>query len=158
MQNKLFESQIYRSIMADHIGNIISAMLDNNMEFRILCHKENISFEPELPDRITNTMGDMTLFDISNYSFESAVLTSGEFHFGAGFGSENIGTTVSIPILSIAQIFLGEIPIVLNFTTQNKEEDKEIAEEEMVDRKIDNSMNALLNNPNNQNLLKKRKR
>jgi hypothetical protein len=154
MQNKLFESQIYEKIMMDHIWNMISAMLDNTIEFRILCHKENVSFEPELPNRVTDTMGDMTLFEISNYSFESAVLIDKELHFGAGFGSENIGTTVIVPILSIAQIFLGEIPIILNFTTQNKEDEKEV----VVEKNIDNSMNALLNNPNNQHLLKKRKR
>ncbi len=155
MQSKLFKLPIYGSIMMEHMWNMISALLDNNIEFRILCHKESVSFEPELSSRITDTMGDMVLFDISNYSFESAMLTEEEFQFCAGFGSENIGTTVIVPILAIAQIFVGEIPIALNFTPQDEEEIEKV---DIVEKKSDSSMEALLSNPNNQHLLKKRKR
>lgn len=155
MQNKLFQLPIYRKMMLEHLQDMIHTLLDNNIEFRILCQKQNILFEPELPNRITDTMGNMVLFDISNYSFESAVLTKNELSFGAGFGSENIGATVILPLLSITQIYINEIPIMLNFAPQEKQE---VNEAEVNEQDTDKSMSSLLNNPNNQHLLKKRKR
>ena len=82
---------------------------------------------------------------LANYSFESATLNKEFLEFEAGFGSENFGAVVQIPLLAIKQIFVGEYPILINIASIPEE-----AEE------ID-SMSALLNNPENAKLLKRRK-
>jgi len=154
MRDRLFSLQAYEDLMKEHICDMIDILLDNNIEFRVLSHKSKLDFQPPLPSRVTDTMGDMVLFDISNYSFESAELNEEIFCFGAGFGSENMGATVCIPLSSIAQIFIGEVPILLNFTPL----DRPRMNDNQSNMSPKNSMEALLNNPNNQHLLQKRKR
>jgi len=92
---------------------------------------------------------------LANYSFESASLEDNYLSFEAGFGPENIGALVQIPITAIRQIFVGEYPILINVSPSSKTE--EISDEK-IEEDEDNSMNALLNNPENAKLLKKKKK
>jgi hypothetical protein len=85
---------------------------------------------------------------LSGYTFESAKIDKGYFVFEAGFGSENFGATVSVPLLAIKQLFVEEHPIVINLAEPLLAQKKE--------DKVQNSMEALLNNPENKKLLKKK--
>ncbi len=153
MQYKILETEEFQTIMREHIVKIIQYMFDNNQEFSVACEVSEVKFEPALPHAIQQSLPEITLFMLANYSFESASLENEYLSFEAGFGPENIGALVQVPITTIKQIFMGEYPILINASPSSQvEEIKEEVEEE------DNSMNALLNNPENAKLLKKKKR
>jgi hypothetical protein len=154
MPHKSLETQEFKALMKEHILKIVKYMFSSNQEFSVACEISEIHFEPLLPSEILNSLPEVTLFMLANYSFESASLENNYLSFEAGFGPENIGALVQIPIASIRQIFVGEYPILINVAPSSQTEDvtEEIIEDE------DNSMNALLNNPENAKLLKKKKK
>ena len=86
------------------------------------------------------------LFILTGYTLESAFRKDDTLVFEAGFGAENFGSVVTVPLLAIKQIFLGETPLLLNHATLPMPSSP----------KATNSMEALLNNPENQKLLKKK--
>ena len=139
----------FQNIMHEHISNTIGFLFDENQEFGVACDISYVEFAPMLPKDIFESLPPVTLFMLANYSLESASIDENSLQFEAGFGSENFGSLVYIPLLAIKQIFVGEYPILINITSPiEEEEDKE----EIID-----SMSALLNNPENAKLLKKRK-
>ncbi|MCK4441260.1 MAG: hypothetical protein KAU90_04590 [Sulfurovaceae bacterium] len=138
----------FQEIMQEHIFNTIEFLFETNQEFGIGCEVEFISFDPALPEDIAKTLPVVTLFMLANYSFESASLDEEYLQFEAGFGIDNFGSLVQIPLLAIKQIYVGEYPILINITSpQGDNEDEEVID----------SMSALLNNPENAKLLKKKK-
>jgi len=156
MPYKSLETQEFRIIMKEHISKTIKYMFSSNQEFSVACEISEVHFEPLLPLEIHDSLPEVTLFMLANYSFESASLADNYLSFEAGFGPENIGALVQIPIASIRQIFVGEYPILINVAPPSKTED--VNDEKIEDEDEDNSMNALLNNPENAKLLKKKKK
>jgi len=147
------ETEAFKDLMQEHILKTIEYMFDINQEFGIACEITEVYFTPELPLDLQKELPDMTLFMLANYSFESATVDLHELTFEAGFGADNIGALVQIPLLAIKQIFVEEYPILMNIASpRDNEEEKEADNSEM------NSMNALLNNPENAKLLKKSKK
>ena len=142
----------YRTLIQAHIVQTIEYLFSKNQEFALACEVKYITFTPELPSNIKESFQDTVLFILSGFTFESAQLEEGHFSFEAGFGSDNFGSTVSIPLLAIKQISVGDNPIVINLANPVKEEEKK---EMSVSKK--SSMEALLNNPENKKLLKKKK-
>ena len=143
------ETREFREIMKEHISNTVEYMFNNNQEFGIACNIAEVQFNPELPLEINESLPEITLFMLANYSFESASLESNYLSFEAGFGNENFGALVQVPLLSIKQLFVGEYPVLMNIATHKEE--VEIEKKSEVD-----SMSALLNNPENAKLLKKK--
>jgi hypothetical protein len=139
------QKEPFQDLMQEHIFNTVEFLFEANQEFGVACDISHVEFEPALPKDIIDTLPPVTLFMLANYSFESATLDTNMLQFEAGFGSENFGAGVYIPLLSIKQIFVGEYPILVNISSP-KEEREEI-----------DSMSALLNNPENAKLLKKKK-
>jgi hypothetical protein len=155
MTINLLQTQEYKSMMSEHIFKTIQYLFEKNQEFAIACEIKHITFSPELPDSILESFDETVLFILSGYTFESATLEDTYFSFEAGFGSENFGSTVHVPLLAIKQLFLGDHPIILNLaehSVENKGTDKIPKEKGQK-----NSMKSLLNNPENKKLLKKRK-
>ncbi|BAF71346.1 conserved hypothetical protein [Sulfurovum sp. NBC37-1] len=144
----LFQTPQYRTLMKDHIAKTIIYLFEKNQEFAIACETEYITFEPELPSDIRESFNETVLFVISGYTYESAKVDDEYFVFEAGFGSENFGSTVQVPLLAIKQLFVGEHPIVINLADP-------VIPQKQAD-KTKNSMEALLNNPENKKLLKKK--
>jgi len=147
MPSNIFQTTKYRSLMKDHIEKIIEYLFSNEQEFAIVCELKYITFEPELPLEIKDAFREMILFVISGYSFETAKFEDNYFSFEAGFGSENFGATVFVPLLAIKQLLVEDYPIFIN---PSSPEVKKITP-------IKNSMEALLNNPENKKLLRKKK-
>jgi hypothetical protein len=135
----------FQEIMQEHIFNTIEFLFDIDQEFGVACEIEFVEFEPLLPEYIQKTLPVVTLFMLANYSFESASLDEEYLRFEAGFGNENFGSFVQIPLLAIKQIYVGEYPILINITSPQEEREE-----------VD-SMSALLNNPENAKLLKKKR-
>ena len=154
MSLKNLQTKEFQELMQEHILKTIEYMFNNNQEFGVACEVSNVIFEPTLPKELHESLPEITLFMIANYSFESASLDEQNLSFEAGFGKENIGALVQIPILAIKQLFVEEYPVLMNISSLRQEE--EIIEEEEDHTEV-NSMNALLNNPENAKLLKKKK-
>lgn len=147
MTINLFQTPEYKALMQEHIAKTLSYLFEKDQEFAIACEIKYIDFNPPLPQEILDGFKDTVLFVLSGYTYESAALEEAYFSFEAGFGDANFGSTVTMPLLAIKQVFVGEHPIVLNLAqpTPKKERSKK------------SSMEALLNNPENRKLLKKKK-
>lgn len=150
MTINLFQTPEYRALMEDHISKTIGYLFGKDQEFAVVCQVKHLTFTPELPSEILEGFKDTVLFVLSGYTYQSAKIEDDYFTFEAGFGSENFGSTVSMPILAIKQIFVGDTPVVLNHAeVVHKEKPKDSLQK--------NSMEALLNNPKNKKFLKKNK-
>jgi hypothetical protein len=147
MTINLFQTPEYKALMQDHIIRTIGYLFSKDQEFAIACDIKHVRFDPELPSEILEGFKDTVLFVLSGYTYESAKLEEEYLSFEAGFGEENFGSTVTIPLLAIKQLFVGENPIILNLAQPTPK--AEISKK--------SSMEALLNNPENKKLLKKKK-
>ena len=143
------ETSKYKELMQNHILATIEYLFDANQEFGVACEISAVSFSPDLPSDLHESLPEITLFMLANYSFETASIDQHYLSFEAGFGTDNFGALVQIPLLAIKQLFVDEYPILLNVTSLNE---IKIEKKEEVD-----SMSALLNNPENAKLLKKKK-
>jgi hypothetical protein len=152
MTINLFQTPEYRTLIQTHISQTIGYLFEKNQEFALACEIKYITFTPELPPSIKETFDETVLFILSGYTFESAQLEEEYFSFEAGFGSDNFGSTVSVPLLAIKQIFVADNPIVINLANPVIEEKVDVSKKSSI-----SSMEALLNNPENKKLLKKKK-
>jgi hypothetical protein len=153
MTINLLQTPEYRTLIQSHIFETIKYLFDKNQEFALACEVKYITFTPELPADIKDSFEDTVLFILSGFTFESAQLNEEYFSFEAGFGSENFGSTVSLPLLAIKQLFVGDNPIVINLANPLIESEKK----KEVSASKKSSMEALLNNPENKKLLKNKK-
>ena len=147
MTINLFQTPEYKSLMGEHIYKTIDYLFSKDQEFAIACEIKHVTFDPELPSNIKETFKETVLFILSGYTFETAKLEEEYFYFEAGFGDENFGSTVKVPLLAIKQLFMDDHPIVLNLANPS--------EKKVTSSK--NSMEALMNNPENKKLLQKKK-
>ncbi|PHS34441.1 MAG: hypothetical protein COA92_00675 [Sulfurovum sp.] len=150
MTINLFQTAEYKELITDHILKTIAYLFEKQQEFSIACEIKHIQFSPVLPQEIQESFDEVVLFILSGYTYETAKMGDGYISFEAGFGTDNFGSTVSIPLLAIKQMFVGENPIVINLAEHS--ENKTTAQNA---KKI--SMESLLNNPENKKLLKRKK-
>ncbi|WP_373028624.1 hypothetical protein [Sulfurovum sp.] len=153
MTINLLQTPEYRTLIQSHIFETIKYLFNRNQEFALACEVKYITFTPELPSHIKESFNDTVLFILSGFTFESAQLDEEYFSFEAGFGSENFGSTVSLPLLAIKQVFVGDNPIVINLANPVIESEKK----KEVSASKKSSMEALLKNPENKKLLKNKK-
>jgi len=155
MSHSIFQNPKYANIMQEHINQVLHFLLEEDSDFSVACKVEHISFTPILPANITETFNESVLFVLSGYTRESAGIDDDEgyFSFEAGFGSENIGSRLMLPILSIQQIFVNEQPIILNFIDYSS---LKTPHAKSIKGSEKTSMEALLNNPKNKKLLNKK--
>jgi len=149
MTINLLQTPEYKTLMKSHILQTIEYLFSKNQEFAVACKIDHVSFMPELPKDIQESFQDTVLFILSGYTFESATIDKEYFSFEAGFGPDNFGATVTVPLLAIHQVLVGENPIVFNLAKHEEEKKKETTSTK-------SSMEALLNNPENKKLLKKK--
>jgi hypothetical protein len=145
----LIQDDEFATLMQKNIENLIVYLFEKEQNFGVLCKIEEASFEPELPQDIYSSFRDMTLFFLAGYTFETARVEDECLVFEAGFGSQNIGSLVSVPLLSIVQVIIDETPIMINLASYKK-----ASKEEKVDG-VENSMASFLSNPENAKFLKK---
>ncbi len=149
----LFQTQEYKALISEHISKTISYFFEKQQEFSVACEVKHIVFTPELPQDIQENFDEVVLFIVSGYTYESATLDDEYFSFEAGFGSNNFASTVSIPLLAIKQVFVGENPIIFNLAEHSELKTSNTETE----TSIETSMKSLLNNPENKKLLKRKK-
>jgi len=153
MVTKLLYDPKFSQIMEQSAGELIRYMFDKTLEFGVVCDTNGITFEPELPKDIAKNIKQIALFVVSGYSFESAYLSDdGVLFFEAGFGPDNFGSLVGIPLDRIAQIVIEDTPVFLNIAAGQK---KRTAAKELPHDSEAKSMERLLGNPENRKFLKK---
>lgn len=153
MTINLLQTPEYKAIITEHISKTIGYLFEKNQEFALACQVRHLDFNPELPKDLKESFNETVLFILSGYTLESAALEEENFSFEAGFGPDNVGSTVTVPLLAIKQILVGDNPIVLNLAQYEEKKVSEVSN--VIPSK--NSMEALLKNPENKKLLKKRK-
>ena len=141
----------FAKIMNKSIEDIIIHFFDKEQNFGILCRIEEVEFSPALPPEINAEFRALTLFFLAGYTFETARIENGMLIFEAGFGGENIGSVVTLSLLSIMQIIVDETPIFINLSVYKDTIEKE---EESGTQGIQNSMASFLSNPENSKFLK----
>ncbi len=140
----------YRDMLEGQIFEVIEYLINKDEEFSITANINGVDFEPAMPDSISKNFSHFTLFTLSNYTYESIILTEKSITFEAGFGSENFGSHVTIPLYAIFQIVIEESILFLNPTATVE---KYFEEDEIEEEQVSRSMNAFTMNKKNKDLL-----
>jgi len=153
MVNDIIEDRNFKSIVENHVYEVIDFMIDKDQEFSITANISSASFNPPIPESIADGFPQYTLFTLANYTYESIQLTQDDISFEAGFGSENFGSVVTIPLSGIFQIVLDESILYLNPTATVEKYfiKKDIEEDEPKDQES-RSLNAFKMNNKNKKL------
>lgn len=147
----IIEDLNYKEMLEGQIFEVLEYLINKDEEFSLTANINGVSFDPEIPESISKKFSHFTLFTLSNYTYESIILTEKNITFEAGFGSENFGSHVTIPLCSIFQIVIDESILFLN-PTATVEKYFIKREKEEVDQEL-RSMNAFTLNVKNKDLL-----
>lgn len=153
MLDSVIDDKEFAKVMQKNIQNLIVHFFEREQNFGILCKIEEVGFNPELPQSIDTEFRPYTLFFLAGYTFETARIENNVLIFEAGFGSENFGSIVSVPLLSIMQIIVDETPVLINLSVykENKVHKSAVKEDA---KGVENSMASFLSNPENSKFLK----
>jgi len=135
----------FSQLMNEQIYKMISHLLNEGIEFGIFVRIDELEFNPKLPKKMLVQFQDITHFVLANYTFESALLEKNKLQFEAGFGKENFGSIVTVPLLSIIQILVKNNPILINLA--QKVEIAKVSKQKEARR--EKSRNIFLSNPEN---------
>ncbi len=142
----------YRDMLEGQIFEVIEYLVEKGEEFSLTANIKGINFNPKIPEAIAESFSHFTLFTLANYTYTTIELTETHISFETGFGAENFGSVVTIPLYAIFQIVIEESILFLNPTaTVDKYFIKPdpIATQDQESR----SMNAFKMNRKNKNLL-----
>ena len=141
MVTDILENEDYKDLVCTHIKETIDFLLEHNKEFSITANVEATTFNPDLPGSIKSQLQKFSLFTLANYTYTTIVVDDDFISFEAGFGAENFGSVVKVPLQSIFQIVIDDSILYLNPVATvekfNKKEEKK------------DSMSVFKNNPNN---------
>lgn len=157
MLEKLIGSDRFCDMMENNTRENVAFMLENGIEFGVICSTEEVLFEPPLPPEIKKNIKPIALFVLSNYSFESAYIDDDgdTLFFEAGFGPDNYASLVAIELRNIIQIVVEDTPVYINVCAGRhriRKEAKKAKEPEI--STADKSMEKLLSRPENKKFLK----
>lgn len=136
----------FKAIAKKQIKEIIEFLLRNNQEFAVTANVKGIAFEPQLPPSILDKLSTYSLFVLSNYTYTTIEISDNYLIFEAGFGKENFGASVKIPLLAVFQIIIDESILYINSVATSE---NFVQKEELVKK----SMDVFKNNPKNKKLL-----
>jgi len=151
--DNILQDKEFAQLMKKNIQELMVHFFQKEQNFGILCKIEDVTFEPELPESINTEFRPLTLFFLAGYTFETARIENDLLIFEAGFGSDNFGSIVSVPLLSILQIIIDETPVLINISVYKEVEKEE--EKEVDENGVKNSMASFLANPENSKFIKK---
>ena len=140
MLNDIIEDIDYKKLVEAQIKENVTFLLNKNQEFSITANIESATFTPELPKVIKESMHKFSLFILSNYTYSTVQINDTHISFEAGFGNENFGSVVKIPLHSIFQIIVDESILYINSVATVDKFNKDLKK---------NSFDVFKNNPNN---------
>ena len=146
----MIKEREFQEILEAHIKDLLHYLLERDQAFGLLCNLEYVTFDPPLPEDLAQQLKEITLFMIAGYTFESFEIEEHILSFEAGFGPQNFGSVISMPILAVLQILVEETPILINMAQPMADNttDKE-------DSGVKSSLESFLSNPENRKFLKK---
>lgn len=156
MLEGLVKDKEFVALMKKQMQELIILFFEKEQNFGILCKIGEVSFHPELPHDMYSEFRELTLFFLAGYTFETARIEEGMLIFEAGFGSDNFGSVVSVPLLSILQIIVDETPVMINTAIEEAETVMHEANSELDKKGVKNSMASFLSNPENSKFIKKK--
>ena len=140
MIRNIIEDEEYKNLIENQIKETVFFLLEKNQEFSITANIEPVTFTPELPSVIRNQMHKFSLFTLSNYTYTTVQIDDDYMSFEAGFGNENFGSVVKIPLYAIFQIVVDESILYINSVATVEKFNKDLKK---------NSFNIFKSNPNN---------
>lgn len=152
MLEQVIEDKRFAALMQKNIQELLVHFFQKEQHFGILCKIGDVSFDPPLPPSINSEFRSLTLFFLAGYTFESAYIQDDVLYFEAGFGPENFGSIVRVPLLSIMQVIIDETPVLINLAVYKPQEHKEA---DIDENGVENSMKSFLSNPENSKFFKK---
>jgi len=144
--DSVIEDEGFALLMQNNIQELIIHFFQKEQNFGILCKIEDASFEPALPENINSEFRALTLFFLAGYTFETAKIEENDLVFEAGFGADNFGSVVTVPLLSIMQMIVDETPVLINLAVYKKERSLQRNDDKSG---VENSMASFLSNPEN---------
>lgn len=151
MLESVINDKDFARLMQKNIQDVIIHFFEKEQNFGILCKIDSITFDPPLPEDINSEFRPLTLFFLAGYTFETARIEESVLIFEAGFGGDNFGSLVTVPLLSIMQVIIDETPVLINLA--NSDIEVETKKEPEVGG-VENSMASFLSNPENSKFLK----
>lgn len=121
----ILKDSVFCDLMKNHAKECLEYLLEKNRGFNIVANLKNVKFNPELPKEISDNFSNLIMFELGNYTLESAFLEDDFLIFEAGFGNENFASTLSVPLSDIIQINLKNQPIFINLSIQEKKDNEE---------------------------------
>ena len=140
MVKDIIENNEYKSLVEKQIKENVLFLLEKQQEFSITANIQPISFTPELPKVIKDQMHKFSLFTLSNYTYTTVQIDDNYISFEAGFGNENFGSVVKIPLYAIFQIIIDESILYINSVATVEKFNSDLKK---------NSFNIFKSNPNN---------
>ena len=126
--NEILENAKFSEIMCENIKNCINFLLDENQGFKILARFKFVEFEQPLPKEFIENFENFILFELANYTFETAQIIGDNLTFDAAFGEENFESEVKIPLFSVVQILVDEDVILINPAKTKRLNNKQVME------------------------------
>ncbi|MBL0708942.1 MAG: hypothetical protein JJW00_07845 [Sulfurimonas sp.] len=152
MLDSTIDDSDFSKLMQKHIQEFIIHFFHKEQNFGVLCSIEDVFFEPKLPKNIADDFRPLTLFFLAGYTFESAHIQDDYLVFEAGFGADNFGSIVSVPLTSILQVIVDETPLLINLATHKIED---VPKVKASPKGIQDSMASFLSNPENSKFINK---
>lgn len=124
MSKQFLDTQEFKEIMNDNIRSVIKYLNENSERFQLVVNSSIITFNPELPEHIKSEVvqgeGVNLILDIVNYAKQSFKITDNSVSFETGFGSDNVGSVVTIPFQAIFNIIDDGKLVLVNVTSVYK--------------------------------------
>lgn len=144
MVSNILEDIGFKDLISSQVKSTLEFLLQKDQEFSVTVNIQATTFDPELPKAIKDQLQNFSLFTLTNYTYTTIKVTDEFMSFEAGFGAENFGSVVKVPLHSVFQIVIDESILFLNpvatvdkFNKANTDEDKR------------DSMSVFKSNPNN---------
>ena len=154
MIRTILENKDYNELVVSQVRDLLMLMVDITDNFSITVNINGVSFDPQLPEVISENFAQYTLFSLANFTFESIILNDNYISFEAGFGAENFGSVVTVPYSAIFQIILDESILFINPTaTMERKIEINTNNKNVSNEQEKRSRNAFTMNPKNKGLV-----
>lgn len=158
----------YNALINKHCCENIKFLSEYSINFCLLCRLSEVSFNPPLPSDVTSRFEELIVFVLAGYTLNSLEIHQNYIEFEAGFGNQNIGSFVNVSLKGILQIFIKDIEgndlalfnryenIAFNNqeTSTNHDESSDEKNDEINQKNFNDSLNAILSNPQNKKIIK----
>ncbi|EAJ7550695.1 hypothetical protein A0X60_00640 [Campylobacter jejuni] len=145
MLETILKNENFIHTMQKHCYEVISHLIEENIEFSIVANTNFIDFNPELPKELDVKQNPYALFALGGYTFESIQLNKDFIQFHAGFGNDDFDSFVKVDLGAITQIQIENNILFVNFSLYKREDSKNLQK----------SKNIFLNNPKNKDIFEK---